>query len=104
MRLNLSLTDFVRRWIVARKKLIAQLEKVQAENVELRAKVTGLQHARDQADRSAEERRREKEVLREKVAEQRKALEATQLVHEQVTAMLSELRDENERLRQSRGS
>lgn len=99
---KLNLIQTFRRWTTSQNELHQQIEKLQADNQRLREKVAYLQKAKDTAERQAEERKREKEALRTRLAEQKKANEAIEVASAQLNAKITELRNENENLRQKR--
>jgi seryl-tRNA synthetase len=96
---NLDLVDFVRRWFVQRSSLLRQIDSLKAERSQLQAKILALSHAKEQAERQAEERLREKEVLRLKIASQKKSSDASQRVIDQLNERILALRDELAKLK-----
>jgi hypothetical protein len=68
----------------------------------LQKKVLALQQVKDQAERHAEDRRREKEALRAKLASQKKAFESSEVQLGQLAAKITELRAENDKLKRSK--
>ena len=97
---NFDLVDFGRRWLGRRSVLLRQLDALTAERTQLQAKIQVLSHAKEQAERQAGERLREKEVLRTKLANQKKATEASQRVIDQLNACILQLRGELTKLRE----
>ncbi len=101
---NLNWYHQLKRWQVARVILHQDLDRLQKENDDLRAKLAALRHAKEQAEKQLEERRREKEVLRARLVDQKKAVDTVELVSAQVSAKYQELQKEFERLRRSKKS
>lgn len=94
--------DLVKRWCASRIDLLNEVDKLRADNQRLRSKVAALQHSKEVAERQAEERRREKEALRTRLAAQKKAADQNQLITEQLNAKITELRAENDKLHRAK--
>jgi chromosome segregation ATPase len=97
---KLNLIHEFKRWRTSHKELLNLVDTLRKDNDRLRVKLTALQHAKDQAEKDAEERRREKESLRVQLADLKKALKSKQLSIDQLSAKLTELRDELDRMKQ----
>jgi len=98
----LNPVDLVKRWCVSRIDLLNEVDKLRDDNQRLRVKVAALQHAKDVAERQAEERRREKAVLRTRLAAQKKVSDQDRLIADQLNAKITELWAENDELRRAR--
>ncbi|HTQ11250.1 MAG TPA: hypothetical protein VMI31_14385 [Fimbriimonadaceae bacterium] len=94
-----SLIHTFERWRASRFDLLRQIERLRNENQRLLERVAALQQAKDQAERHAEDRRREKEALRSRLAADKKASESRENLMEQLGAKITELREENDELR-----
>lgn len=97
-----SLVHQVQRWFVSRASLERQVKTLSEENTQLREKIKGLQKAKTVAEQRVEELRKERDGLKQKVAEQKKTVAATQKLMDEVHEKISDLREENERLRLNR--
>lgn len=81
------------RWRDLQRNLAREIDLLRRENVRLRQKLAVLQKAKDQAERFAEERRREKEALRAKVVLQKKELDGQRAEIEDLGAKIAALRE-----------
>ncbi len=90
------------KWRKSKQELFQRIEKLELDNANLRSKNHQLQHAKELAERQADERRREKEALRARLAEQKKHNDSVVLVSEQLKAKVTELRAENDLLLQKK--
>lgn len=96
---SLKMFQIFKRWRISVQELRSEVGALRAENDRLRLKLADLQLAREQADRHAEDRRREKEALRSRLSDQKKAVELNELNSAQLIAKITELRAENDNLR-----
>jgi chromosome segregation ATPase len=90
------------RWKASRLELLRQIDRLKNENDRLQKWVIVLQQAKDQAETHAEDRRREKEALRAKLASQKKAFESNEQQLGQLAAKITELRAENDKLKRAK--
>jgi|SRR5579862_7008580 len=95
-----SLIRRFERWKTSRIELLRQVDSLRKENDRLQQRLIALQLAKDQAEKHAEDRRREKEVLRAKMNSQKRSSESNELLLEQLGAKITELRAEIDRLKQ----
>jgi hypothetical protein len=97
-----SVNSIFRRWytvLIKRKlDLQRQVEALEQENAQLRARLATAQNAKLVAENQADELRKEKERLRVKAAASKKATEQQERVTEQVRDKLAALKEENEKL------
>lgn len=98
---KLNLFSQFLRWRRTRIDLYKELDFLRLDNVRLRSKLSAIQHAKEQVDKQIEERRREKEALRVKLVTEKKSAEPTQRVIEQLNLKITELREENDRLKRA---
>lgn len=94
-----NLINQFKRWRLSQADLLAQVDALQRENIRLRQKLAALQLAKDQAETHAEDRRREKEALRSKVANQKRELDSRAIQIDDLGAKIAELRTELDTLR-----
>ncbi len=80
--------------ITTRRQLVAEADRLQRENSDLRERLSAQQHARTQAENQAEELREQKERLRAKSAQLKKDLDAQKRVLEQAQEKIASLRQE----------
>src|ERR1044071_1436058 len=102
---QLKLPDLMRsfrRWRSSRLQLHHEIDTLSKENERLQKRVLALQAAKDQAEKQAEDRRREKEALRAKMNTQKKASEGNETLVAQLGAKITELRAEIEKLKRSK--
>ena len=97
-----NVIDQLKRWRTSQIELLRLVDTLRADNDRLRAKLNALQHAKDHAEKQAEERRREKETLRTQIASLKAASKSTQLIVDQLGAKITELREENDRLKSAK--
>jgi regulator of replication initiation timing len=93
--------NFIQRlwqWRQSKASLLKEVGDLRLENEQLRKKVAALQKAKDEADQNLQERRREKEVLRSRITAQKKTVGLAEQEAKQLSAKLTQLREENERL------
>lgn len=90
------------RWRASRAEILGQLDTLRKENERLQQRLVALQQAKDQAETHAEDRRREKEVLRAKLVAQKKAAEVNEILVAQLGAKITELRTENDKLKRAK--
>ena len=99
---KLNLIHKFGRWRVSRVELLREVETLRKENERMRQRLIDLQQAKDQAEKHAEDRRREKEGLRLKLASQKKAFDSHELQIQQLGAKITELRAENDKLKRAK--
>jgi len=99
---KLDLIKKFRRWRTSQSELLGQADTLRKENQRLQQRLTLLQQAKDQADKHAEDRRREKEALRAKMSAQKKDAEVNELLVVQLGAKITELRAEIDKLKSAK--
>lgn len=87
------------RWRTSQAELLRTVDSLRKENERLRQKVAALQQAKDQAEKHADDRRREKDALRERLAAQKKTAKSKDVIVQQLGAKITELRAEIELLK-----
>ncbi len=87
------------RWRTSRAELFHAVDLLRKENDQLRQKLAAAQQAKVHAEKQAEDRRREKDALRDKLRAQRKTSESQDVLLEQYGAKITELRAENDQLK-----
>jgi len=91
-----------KRWKASQVDLLGEIDRLRKDNERLQQKVAALQQAKDQAEKHAEDRRREKEALRSRLGLQKKASESNEVLLEQLGAKITELRAENDNLKRTK--
>ena len=99
---KLNLLHKFERWKTSQIELLQQVDALRKENERLKQRLTALQQAKDQAEKHAEDRRREKEALEVKLSSQKKASDTHQLLLDQLGAKITELRAENDALKRAK--
>lgn len=97
---RLNFADRLKKWLRSHRSLVIEVEALRQENADLRQKIASLHNEKDRTEKSLEERRREKEALRTRLNSQKKASETSERTAKQLGEKVTELREENERLRQ----
>jgi chromosome segregation ATPase len=87
---------------ISQTQLLRQVDTLTKESERLRQRLAAVQAAKDQAEKHAEDRRREKEALRARLRSQDKTLELHDTVVAQLGAKITELTAEIDRLKRSK--
>jgi hypothetical protein len=94
-----NLIQKLQRWKTSRAELQRQVDTLRTDNERLQQRLAEVRQAKDKAETQAEDRLREKEALRARMGVQKKDMKTNELLVEQLGAKITELRDENERLK-----